>query len=150
MKKIDLILFFKRAQTRMALDPRLAGILELLSDVSGDKSLSFLAKTQNPEKIQKSHKELYELYSNPVLTNLLTFKLGHIPQRNKWCNTWIANGKSNLGMNITCPSCNKQTYLFVQIDTSDMCFLKPNKSAIFHIYTCDNTCRFIVISASFY
>jgi hypothetical protein len=129
-------------------DDRIDSVLLLLSQITGEKSLAFMARTNNPEKVQKAHRELYDLYTNPSLTNLLSFKLGYIPKRNKWCNTWILNAPTNLGMALTCPVCNENSYLFIQIDTSDACFLKPNKTAIFHIYTCNKACCFTVLSAS--
>lgn len=126
-------------------DSRLNKILDLLSQVSGDKSLEFMAGMSDPKLIQESYRKLWRLYSEPKLVSLLHFELGHIAKKNRKCNTWIAQESVIERKDILCSVCNKRSDLFIQIDTSDMFFTEKKDTYIFHIYTCDSGHEFNVL-----
>jgi hypothetical protein len=126
-------------------DEKLNKILSLLSEVSGEKSLDFMARMPKPELVQEAYRKLWRLYSEPKMVSLLNFKLGHIAKKNRRCNTWVADENITERKDIICSVCNKKSDLFIQIDTSDMFFSEKEERKIFHIYTCEDGHEFNVL-----
>lgn len=140
---LKIICFFQKMTDKR--DPRLNKILDLLSQVSGDKSLEFMSNMCDPKLIQESYRKLWRLYSEPKLVSLLHFELGYIAKRNRKCNTWVAQESVTERKDILCSVCGKKSDLFIQIDTSDMFFTERKDTYIFHIYTCEAGHEFNVL-----
>lgn len=127
-------------------DPRVNTIIELLSEITEDQSLSNFGDLCDPKTVQSSFDFLWKLYNKPNITTLLTFEQGYIQSRNKIFNTWVSMGTIPYTRGIVCSTCNKNIYLFVQIDTSDSCF-RDVRETIIHIYTCEEGHEFTILSA---
>lgn len=127
-------------------DPRVNSIIELLSQITEDKSLHNFGDLCDPSIVQSSFNYLWKLYNTPKIATVLTFKEGLKQAKNRYFNTWITGEVlTNTKRKISCSVCNEDCNPFIQIDTSDPIFQNVRK-AIIQIYSCTEGHEFTVLS----